>query len=422
MALLRDFIDRYVWPVKRNWSGLDGLPTINGTILDSILSADNFSKERVTVRSAMQNSTVYSCINVLSNTIASLPINVIEEKGNKKTVLTDHPAYWLLSQEPNSYMTAANFWKTIETHMASDGNAYAVINRDSRRNPTSFDLLDPSQVSHTIEDGFLWYTYNGETVRGDNILHYRGGYSWDGICARSPILENRNTIGMAQKLDRYSAVLMGNRPPGVLSYEGQLTPEQKKQNKEEFQSGAAGDIKVLSGRWKFDAIMTPADESAFAVAKAQNFRELCAIWQMPPTFMQDLGRATFNNAEQFDLQYSKHTIAPICRNIEQENNMKLFFQREKQTTYTKFNMNGLLRGDLATRQAFYQAMVNTGIMNRNEARSYEDLNAYPGGEDFLVQGAMVPADMLREMMTSKMIPSASPPINGKSLNGKHYVN
>jgi HK97 family phage portal protein len=170
--------------------------------------------------------------------------------------------------------------------------------------------------------------------------------------------------------------------------------------------------------------MNTADEAAFTAAKAKNFQEICSIWQMPPTFMQEFGRATFNNAEQIDLQYSKHTITPICRNLEQENNMKLFFQKEKMNTYTKFNMNGLLRGDLAARQAFYQSMVNTGIMNRNEARSYEDLNAYEGGEDFLVQGAMVPADMLREMMTSKMIPSAeqAPPLTKKlngALNGNH---
>lgn len=418
MAVLQDFWNRYIWSTKRDWSLSEHPFDINGNLLTSIFDLDPDINENVSIRSAMQNATVYGIINVLSNTIASLPINVIQESGGKKTVLTDHPAYWILSQEPNSYMTAANFWKTVETHIAAAGNAYGKITRDSRRNPIAIDLWDPLQVTYNIEEGILWYSRNGEQVRENDMLHYRS-YTWDGICGRSPIKENRSTIGMAKRLDRYQAKLMGSRPPGVLSYEGHLTPEQKKQNKEEFQSGAAGDIKVLSGRWKFDPIMTAADDAAFTAAKAQNFRELCAIWQMPPTFMQDLSRATFNNAEQFDLQYSKHTVLPICRNIEQENNMKLFFEKEKANTYTKFNMNGLLRGDLATRQAFYQAMVNSGIMNRNEARSLEDLNAYDGGDDFLVQGAMVPADMLREMMESKMIPSAEAPIQSKKLNGNH---
>jgi HK97 family phage portal protein len=213
---------------------------------------------------------------------------------------------------------------------------------------------------------------------------------------------------------------MGNRPPGILSYEGNLSPEQKAENKKEFSSGNTGEVKVLSQRWKYQPIMTPADETAFAVSRRQNKTDLLGIWQMPPQFVQDLERSTFSNAEQMDLVYAKHTIVPPCRNIELENNLKLFKQSEKKTMYTKFNLNGLLRGDLAARQAFYQAMVNSGIMSRNEARSYEDLNPYEGGEDFLVQGAMILADKLREMMESKMIPSAPTP--KPKLNGHAHVN
>jgi HK97 family phage portal protein len=169
--------------------------------------------------------------------------------------------------------------------------------------------------------------------------------------------------------------------------------------------------------------MNTADESSFAIQRKQNKTDLLAIWQMPPSFVQDYERMTWSNAEQSDLVYAKHTVTPICRNIELENNMKLFFEKEKPTTYTKFNMNGLLRGDLAARQSFYQSMVNTGIMNRNEARSYEDLNPYESGDDFLVQGAMVLADMLREKMESELIPSvpsATDPTNlKKHLNGNH---
>lgn len=418
MAKFQDFVDRYIWPVKRDYQ--DGLSTINGSILQSFFDYNDFSNENVTERTALRNSTVYGITNVRGNTVSSLPVNVIKEENGKKTVLTDHAAYYLIAHEPNAYMTAANFWKTVLLHVDIWGNAYAYINRDSRQNPKSLDLWLPWEVKTTINNGMLWYHHNGSNpVPARDVLHYRF-YSFDGICGRSPVRENANAIGMGIKLDRYSAMLMGKKPPGVLSYEGNLTPEQKEQNKKEFQSGAAGDVKVLSGRWNFAPLMTPADDSAFAVSKAINFRELCAIWQMPPTFMQEFGRATFNVAEQVDLQYSKHTILPICRNIELENNMKLFFEKEKADTYTKFNMNGLLRGDLAARQAFYQSMVNTGVMNRNEARSLEDLNPYEGGDEFLVQGAMVPADLLRENMQA-MIDSANekpePPAT-KHLNGK----
>ncbi len=107
--------------------------------------------------------------------------------------------------------------------------------------------------------------------------------------------------------------------------------------------------------------------------------------------------------------------------------MKLFFEREKNNMYTKFNMNGLLRGDMAARQSFYQSMINTGVMSRNEARGFEDLNEYEGGDVPLVQGAMIPADQqgidaLRKKMETEVIPSATKPNGTKHINGHGVLN
>ena len=122
-------------------------------------------------------------------------------------------------------------------------------------------------------------------------------------------MENRNAVGMGMKLDRYSAVLMGIQPPGILSTDRSLTQEQKVQNKNAWQTAGAGQIRVLDGGFKYQPVMTPADESAFAVQRKQNKTELCGIWQMPPTFVQDFERATFSNAEQMDLVYAKHSVS-----------------------------------------------------------------------------------------------------------------
>jgi HK97 family phage portal protein len=421
-ALLQDFVNKYIWSTsKSSWSAGDDIFDVHGNIIHPFYTFDNAAGEPVTQTNALRNSTVYTCVNVRGNTLASLPCNVIQESDNKKTVLTDHWAYYLVHDQPNSYMSAANFWKTILLHVDIWGNGFAHITRDSRQNPVSLDIWEPWTVSVTFENGDIFYTREGETIPGRDILHYRF-YSWDGICGRSPVLENRNTIGMAMKLDRYSSILMGVQPPGILSTEKTLTPEQRAQNKNAWQSAQTGQVRVVDGGFKYTPIMTPADESAFAVQRRQNKTDLCAIWQMPPTFVQDFERATFSNAEQMDLVYAKHTVTPICRNIELENNMKLFFEKEKKNTYTKFNMNGLLRGDIAARQAFYQAMVNTGVMNRNEARSFEDLNPYDDGDNFLVQGAMVPADLLRQKYEKEVLTTVPGQPQKTKLNGHAHVN
>ena len=419
-ALLQNFVNRYVWDTSERRS-LDELHTINGSILQSILSGDNFTDEPVTIRKALRISTVFTCTNVIGRTISSLPINIMKEEGGKKFPLTDHRAYYPLAHEPNSYMSSANFFLTLMLHANAWGNGYAHINRDSRMNPVSFDIMEPWETDVSIDKGNLFYHYQGESYPSRDVIHFRW-YSWDGICGKSPILENANTMGMAIKLDRFSALTLSARPPGILSYKGNLTPEQRAENKKNWQQGSQDQVKVLSGDWAYDPIMTQPEAAQFVQAKNLNQREIYGIYQIPPTFAQNFERATYSNAEQSDLVYAKHTIMPIIRMMEQELNMKLFFEREKANTYVKFSLNGLLRGDIAARKEFYQSMVNTGVMNRNEARSLEDMNPYKGGDDFLVQGAMVPADMLREKMEKELIPSAPAPGIKEKINGHSFVN
>lgn len=422
-AVLQDLWSRYVWNgSKRSYP--DDLTTINGTLLQSILTGDALVDEKINIREALRISTVWTCIHVRGLTMASLPGNVIQENGGRKENLTDHSVYYSLAHEPNEYMTSAVFFITLLLHYDAWGNAFARINRDSRNNPVSYDIWEPWEVTISKEKGNLYYTYKGETVSSWDVLHFRS-YSFDGICGRSAILENSTTMAMAKKLDRYAGLILGAQPPGVLSYEGQLTPEQRAENRKLWQQRNKGDVAVLSGKWQYNPIMTPGDEVQYTQTKDKIQQEICGIWQIPLTFVQNFQRATYSNAEQSDLVYAKHTITPICRIFEQEINMKLFFEREKKNTYWKFNMNGLLRGDLAARTAFYQAMVNGGIYLRNEARSLEDLNEYDGGDVPLIQGAMIPGDQegieaLRKKMETEVIPTAQPP--KPKMNGHTVLN
>jgi HK97 family phage portal protein len=423
-AKLQNWWKRNIWDLSGN--GVDGLPTINGSLLASILGSFNYSGENVTVRKGLQINSVYTCVNVISKTICSLPANVFREEGGKRTSLTDHHAYYPIAHEPNEYMSAANFWITIIIHLLGWGNGYAKINRDSRRNPVSFDIWEPWKVTIVMEGGNLFYHYCGEQVPARDIFHLRLN-SLDGILGLSPILENQDTMGMAMALKRYAALGLGAQPPGTLSYEGTLTPTQIAENQKNWKERNKDEVVVLSGKWKYDPIMADAEATQFIQTKAANDREVYGIYQIPPTFAQNFERATYTNAEQSDLVYAKHTITPIITVIEKELNMKLFFEREKANTFVKFNMNGLLRGDLAARQGFYQTMVNGGIMLRNEARALEDMNAYDGGDVPLIQGAMIPGDTegidaLRKKMETEVIPSATKPVNGKHLNGHAALN
>lgn len=418
-AKIQDWFYKNVWDSRKSYAGTYDL---KGTAFSEIYwGGDHATDERVTIRRAMQLSTVYTCMNVRAQTIAALPINVIREKNGKKEVLVDHPAYHTLCHEPNNYMSSANLFMTSMLHADGWGNSYVRIHRGYGEDVESFEILQPYDVDPIVASGEAFYRFKGEMIPSRNMLHFRW-FSLDGICGISPIMQNANGMGIAMKEERYEAMAVGKKPPGILSYEGNLTPTQQAQNQKSWQTDLeAGRVPVLSGKWTFQPIMLEPGAVQY-VQKAQlTDQKIYGIYRIPPIFAQEYGRATFSNAEQSDLVFAKHTITPIVRVIEQECNMKLYTEREKKNTYTKFNMNGLLRGDLNARQSFYTAMRNIGGMNGNEVRALEDMDNYNGGEIYTVQAASIPVDQLREFYTQQVLPSATP--KKTQLNGHaHELN
>lgn len=386
---------------------------------------DNFSEERVTERRAHGLATVYTCINVRARTIASLPINVVKEEDGTKESITDHPAYNILAHEPNRYMSSANLFLSSMIHADSWGNSIIGINRDSRMRPTSLDLILPDEWDVVKHNGNAYYRINGEDYESKDVLHFRW-FSYDGLRGVSPIRLNQMTFGKAFKENRYSSMSLGQRPPGMLSYEGNINPTQAAQNQESWKKDlAAGRTPVLGGKMTYHTFMIPPGDAEYVDTAKLTDQKIYGIYQLPPAFAQNYERMTWSNSEQADLVYAKHTITPIVTVIEKECNMKLYTEKEKKFMSTKINMNGLLRGDSAARAAFYTAMRNIGGLNGNEIRDKEDMNAYKGGEIYTVQGGLVPADQLREFYSSKVLPKEEPkeqqePQNTKK-NGHQYA-
>lgn len=398
----QDFVEKYIWDFSKK--SVSGQYDLKGTEAWAKLIgySDNFSDEVVSEQRAHGLATVYTCINVRSQTIASLPLNVYREEGAAKISLSDHPVYYPLAHQPNSYMSSANMFLMAMIHADSWGNSYIGINRNGRGAVTSLDPLMPWDCENIkVMDGNAYYSIRGEVYPSRDILHFRW-FTTDGINGVSPIRQNAITLGKAIKAEKYSAMALGQKPPGILSYEGNMTPEQRAENQKSWkQDLMAGNTPILSGRWSFEPIMLSPGDAQFIEQEKLTDKKIYGIYRIPPVFAQDFERATFTNAEQSDLIFAKHTILPLIRVIEQECNMKLFSEREKKNTYVKFNMNGLLRGDTQARASFYTAMRNIGGMNADEIREREDMNPYDGGEIYTVQGANVPIDQLREFYESK---------------------
>jgi HK97 family phage portal protein len=105
-------------------------------------------------------------------------------------------------------------------------------------------------------------------------------------------------------------------------------------------------------------------------------------------------QTTYNNVEQQNLQFARHTIAPWAKRNEQEIDRKLIQSRERPQIYSKFNLNDLYRGDMQSRADFYTKMLNNGVLSINEVRGKEELNPTSGGDTHTVQVNQIALDRL----------------------------
>ncbi len=184
------------------------------------------SGKTVNERTAMQTTAVYSCVRILAETIASLPLQLYEYTENGKEKSTTHPLYNLLHNEPNPEMTSFVFRETLMSHLLLWGNAYAQIIRDGRGQVIAlYPLLPDKMTADRTSNGEIYYQYQtdkGEVIlRKEEVLHIPG-LGFDGLVGYSPIAMAKNAIGMAIATEEYGASFFSNgaNPGGVLEHPG----------------------------------------------------------------------------------------------------------------------------------------------------------------------------------------------------------
>ena len=182
---------------------------------------------------------------------------------------------------------------------------------------------------------------------------------------------------------------------GILSSDQPLKKEQMdliqgSWNAAQQQAGT----KLLPFGFKYSRISISPDEAQFIQTRKFQAEEICRIFSVPPTLVQLESQTTYNNVEQQNLQFARHTISPWTKRIEQEIDRKLIQSRERPDIYSKFSLNDLYRGDMQTRASFYTQMLQNGVLNINEVRMKEDMNPTEGGDTHVVQVNQIALDRL----------------------------
>ena len=360
------------------------------------------SGKSVTAQSAIQLSTVYACVRVIAETVASLPLGVYANGAEGTSKALDHPLYPLLHDEPNPEMTSFVFREVMLTHLLLYGNSYSQIIRTGRNKITGlYPLLPDKMVVDRDKNGALFYTYttrDGISVVLDptEVMHIPG-LGFDGIMGYSPIALEKNAIGLALASEEYGSKFFGNgaRPSGILTHPN--TVKNPKALRESWNSAYGGSansnrVAILEEGMKFEPIAIPNNEAQFLETRKFQVDEICRIFRVPPHLVGNLEHATFSNIEHQSIDFAVHTIRPWLVRIEQAMNRSLFSEKEKGGFYCAFNMDGLMRGDYKSRMEGYAIARQNGWMSANDIRELENLNPISekdGGNAYLVNGNMI---------------------------------
>ena len=369
------------------------------------------SGKAVTERSAMQMTAVYSCVRILAEAVAGLPLHLYryKEDGGKEKAL-DHPLYLLLHDEPNPEMSSFVFRETLMTHLLLWGNAYAQIIRNGKGEVIALYPLMPNRmvVDRDIH-GQLYYQYTrsteeAPTMKGvtvnlppSDVLHIPG-LGFDGLVGYSPIAMAKNAIGMAIACEEYGAKFFANgaAPGGVLEHPGTIKDPQRVRESWQSTFGGSGNsnkIAVLEEGMKYTPIGISPEQAQFLETRKFQINEIARIFRVPPHMVGDLEKSSFSNIEQQSLEFVKYTLEPWLVRWEQSIQRTLFSPEEKKSYFAKFNVEGLLRGDYASRMTGYATARQNGWMSANDIRELENMDRIPaedGGDLYLINGNMLP--------------------------------
>jgi HK97 family phage portal protein len=375
----------------------DGLRRIVGVQYGIPTSYAEQSASPVTFDSAMQLSSVWACVKLISETVSSLPLTIYKITPNGRKVDTNHPLTLLFNGKVNRYQTKVEFFETVLLNLLTSGNSYCYIQRiDGGRIVGLMPLMSTDMTTTLLDNGSLVYEY--ETSSGMNV--YSESNIWhlklmgNGVIGLSPLAYQRNTLGIAQAAE--SAVTNiyknGAKPSGVLSMDKFLTQEQRDLVRSKFYNLSAGSeerLMVLEGGMKFDAISLSPQDIELLASRQFQISEVCRWYGVPSVMINDTSSSTVwgSGIEQIVSGFYKLTLRPLMEKIEASILINLMNPNDAQRHEVEFDFNALTRSDLKTRFDSYRVGIYGGFMTPNEARRMEGMPDEDGGDSLYMQGA-----------------------------------
>lgn len=367
----------------------------------------------VTADKAMQLSSVWACVRLLSESISTLPLKVYERQpdGSRK-LAQNNAAYQVLCRRPNPEMTPSRFMLMVVASVCLRGNAFVEKLFIGKKLVSLVPLLPQNMVVKRLDTGQLQYTYTENGVKRviptDRMMHIRG-FGLDGVCGMMPTMAGVDVFGAAMSVDEAAAKIFENglQSTGFLSSENALTKEQRDRLRQNLQafigSKNAGKLMVLENKLTYQNVTMNPEAAQLLESRSFSIEEICRWFRVPPYMVGHTTKQSSwaSSLEGMNLLFLTHTLRPLLVNIEQE--IARCLLNGDDDLFAEFSVEGLLRADSAGRAAYYTSALQNGWMSRNDVRRLENMSPIEGGDIYTVQLNLTP---LKNLETSNPVVQA----------------
>ena len=381
---------------------------------------------------AMQVSTVYACVKLISEEMARLNIDHLKPGDNGGVEKVTQSAPFLVLRNPNRYQTRSDFILYMMMQLLLTGNAYAIATRDRRGAVNGLHPLPgKSATPHVVpETGEIFYHFSsfdvsaseigegGTMVPQRDVLHIRHFTPTHPLLGMSPLVAAAMAMSKQMNINLDSAEFFANmsKPAGLLTTPKPLNDQAARRLKKAWEDAQNGKTPILDNEITYQSFTMSAVEAELILQFNLTVKEIASVYRVPLNMLGEPNTGKLNNVEHMQRMFVVSTLGFYLEHLETA--FDKFFEI-KVGENIKFDLeSGMMRSDLKSRMDALSTGVKGAIFTPNEARAKENLSPVEGGDQVFLQQQNWPIDLLGTNAgdTAGVPPTDTPPDNNADDN------
>lgn len=339
--------------------------------------------------SAMNISAVYRAVEIISDSVAMLPIKIKDKEAQHSEELETHPLNIVFK---NNLLSSYNMIKLMVQSVLLRGNGFAYIHRAQDGTATGLTFLEANDVtiSYNKQKGELYYLCNiisPKKIEPCNMIHLVKN-SYDGVNGISVLSFASRSVKLAGNTENSANSFFTNgcNLSGVLTVQGQLNDKQRQDIRtswnQAYSNGGNG-LAILQGNMEYKPIQLNAADSQMLESRQFNVTDIARFFGISPVLLGDLTHSSFGTIEAVQQMFLLHTLQPYITLIEEEFTRKLFKPSEGNLV-VNLDETALLKTDKVALADYYTKLLDKGVLCVNEVRKEMGYTEIEGGDKHLI--------------------------------------